>query len=68
MRVLVPHRVDLDNGTALVRTKSDMHCRGDKQHLGVLHEFGEAQLEVVLDVEVEQIVGDVCGGRPQEGH
>ena len=35
--------------------------------LGVLHELGEAKLEVVLDVEVEEVVGDLLRRRPQEG-
>ena len=39
-----------------------------RPHLCVLHEFGEAQLQVVLHVEEEQVVGQLLGRGLQEGH
>ena len=37
-------------------------------HLGVLHKLGEAELQVVAHVQVEQVVGDRLRRRVQEGH
>ena len=43
------------------------HNEGAMSDLSVLDELGEAQLEMVLDVQVEEVVGNLLGRWLQEG-